>query len=94
MGEGYGAGLLSGSPPLPTGFFFFFFFFFGCRWVFLDAPRLSVVAVSRGYFSLGRKASHCGGFSCFGSWALQQCLSSCGAQAELHVACEIFTDQG
>ena len=65
MGEGYGADLLSRSPPLPTAFLFFFF---GCRWVFLGAPRLSLVAVSRGYFSLGRKASRCGGFSCFGSW--------------------------
>ena len=54
MGEGQGAGLLSGSPPLPEAFFIFF----GCRWVFLDARRLSLVAVSRGWFSLG-----CKGFS-------------------------------
>ena len=31
MGEGHGAGLFSGSPPLPEAFFFFF----GCRWVLM-----------------------------------------------------------
>ena len=53
MGEGHGAGLFSGSPPLPEAFFFFFWLPLG-----LDARRLSLVAVSRGWFSLG-----CKGFS-------------------------------
>ena len=60
------------------------------------AQAFSLVAGSRGYsFHCGAWASHCGGFSCCGAWAL-------GAQASVvvahrlscSIACGIFLEQG
>ena len=50
---------------------------------------LSLVAVSRDTLCCSAQASHCGGFSCCGAWALDaqvsvvvaRGLSSCGARA-------------
>ena len=68
--------------------------YFWLCWVFVVAHGLSLVVVSRAYFSCGAWASHCGGFSScgaqalgchgfssFGSRALVHRLSSCGTQA-------------
>ena len=71
-------------------------FYFWLRWVFVAARRLSLVAVSRGYFSLrcmgfslrwllllrSMGSGHVGFSSC-GLWALQCRLSSCGSRAQL-----------
>ena len=48
----------------------FIYFIFGCVGSSLLHMGFSLVAVSEGYFSLGARASHCGGFSCCGAWAL------------------------
>ena len=43
---------------------------------------LSLVATSKGLLSsYGAQASHCGGISGFGAWALEHELSSCGSWA-------------
>ena len=40
-------------------------------------------------------ASHCGGFSCCGAWALEYRLNSCGTWAYSYsLVCGIFLDQG
>ena len=67
----------------------FLFIYFWLCWVFVAAHGPSLVAASRGYSSCGVQASHCGGFSCFGVWALgvrasvvaAHGLSSCGLWA-------------
>ena len=46
------------------------------------------------FSSCSGQASHCGSFPCWGTWALELGLSSCGAQACCSVACGIFLDQG
>ena len=51
-------------------------------WVFVAARRLSLVAVSGGTLRCGVWASHCGGLSCCGAWAL-------GTQTSLVVACRL-----
>ena len=56
----------------------FYLFIFGCVGSSL-LRRLSLVAVSGGYSSLGARASHCGGFSCHRARAL-------GARASVVVA--------
>ena len=58
-------------------------------WVLVDAHRLSLVMASGGTLRCGARASHCGGFSCYGARALGarasvvvvHGLSSCGSQA-------------
>ena len=43
----------------------------------------------------GAGASHCGGFSCFGSWVLEHRLNSCGTWGLVApLTCGIFPDQG
>ena len=86
----------------PIHFFLFTFFFlikrflkkifiylFRLRWVFVAARRLSLVASSGGYSSLGARAFHCSGFSWCGARALvawasvvvAHGLTSCGLRA-------------
>ena len=70
------------------------FIYFWLRWVFVAVGRLSIVAVSRGYYSLQYVGfslrrllllrsigSRHTGFSACGTQALEHRLSSCGAQA-------------
>ena len=57
--------------------------FIGCAGSLLLPKGLSLVVTSRGYFSCGAWASHCGGFSCCRAWALGHKLSSCGTGAKL-----------
>ena len=73
-------------------FFIFFPIFFWLRWVFIAVCGLSLVAASGGSSSLRCAASHRGGFSCCGAWALgmrasvvvARGLSSCGSWALEH----------
>ena len=51
-------------------FFKKIFIYFWLHWVFVAAHGLSLVVVSGGYPSLQCTASHCGGFSSCGAWAL------------------------
>ena len=51
-------------------FFQVLFIYFRLSWDFTAECRLSPVAVSRGCSSCSVRASHCGGFSCCGSYAL------------------------
>ena len=69
---------------------FYLFIYFWLLWVFVVAPGLSLVAASGDYSSFCvTRASHCGGFSCCGAWALglrasvvvARELSSCGSRA-------------
>ena len=69
---------------------------------------LSLVAVRGATLHCGAQASHCGGFSCWRTWAvehmgfrgcgsqaLEHGLGSCGARGlSCSVACGIFMDQG
>ena len=79
--------------------FFFFvnlfilFIYFWLCWVFVAARRFSLVGESGATLRCGERASHCGGFSHCGAWALgvrssvvaaralEHRLSSCGTQA-------------
>ena len=72
---------------------FILFIYFWPRWVFVAARRLSLVAARAGApLSCGAQASHCGGFSCCGAWALGartsvvavHGFSSCGSWALQH----------
>ena len=60
-----------------------YLFIAGCAgWVFVAACGLSLAVASRGYALVVTRASHCGGFSCCGSWTLGLIdCSSCGSQA-------------
>ena len=49
---------------------FILFIYFWLWWVFVAVRRLSLVVANGGYSSCGARASHCGGFSCCGAWAL------------------------
>ena len=75
--------------------FFFFFFYLWLRWVFVATCGLSLVAASRGYYSLWcagfslhwilllqSTGSTCVGFSSCGTWAQQLCLTGSRAQAQ------------
>ena len=49
----------------------YLFIYFWPRWVFAAARGLSLVAATLGAtLHCGARASHCGGFSCCGAWAL------------------------
>ena len=62
---------------------FTYLFIFGCIGSsLLHAGFLQLWRVGA-TFCCGARASHCGGFSCCGSWTLEHRLSSCGAQAYL-----------
>ena len=76
---------------LPCPLALFFFFFWLC-WVFAAARGLSLVAesgIAGAILHCSAWASHCGGFSCCGVWALgmqasvvaARGLSSCGMRA-------------
>ena len=68
---------------------FIYLFIYWLRWVFVAARRLSLVAASGATLRCSAWASHCGGFSCCGAWALgtwasvvvARGLSSCGTWA-------------
>ena len=60
-------------------FFFFLIYYFWLCWVFVAACRLSLVAAAGATLPCGARASHCGGLSCSGAWAL-------GARASLVAA--------
>ena len=66
-----------------TAFFKYKFIYFWLHWVFIAARglarRLSLVAAMGATLFCSARASHCGGFSCCGAWAL-------GAQASVAVA--------
>ena len=65
------------------------FLLFWLHWVFVAAPGLSLVAVSRATLRCRVRSSHCGGFSFCGAQALgarasvvaARGLSSCGVWA-------------
>ena len=65
-----------------AGILFFFLIFLFMAMLSRCCRSFSLVAANRGY-SLVAVASHCGGFSCYGAWALQPGVRSCGAQASL-----------
>ena len=46
------------------------FIYFWLWWVFIAVRGLSLVVASRGYLRCSAWASHYGGFSCCGAWAL------------------------
>ena len=48
--------------------------------IYLFVAALGLHCCTRAFSSCGKRASHCGGFSCCGSWAL-------GVQASVVVAC-------
>ena len=50
------------------------------RWVFVAAHRLSLAAVSKGYFHCGAQAAQCGGVSHCEAQALGLCTYSMGPQ--------------
>ena len=63
------------------GFFcVYLFIYFWLRWVFIAVRGLSLIAARGATLHCGVWASHCGGLSCCGSWAL-------GAGASVVVAC-------
>ena len=62
--------------------FFFLIFLFMAMLSRHRCRSFSLVAANRGY-SLVVVASHFGGFSCYGAWALEPGVRSCGAQASL-----------
>ena len=70
-------------------FFLIYLFYFWLHWVFVAARGLSLVAASGATLGCGARASHCGGFSCWGAQALgtrasvvvARGLSSCGSRA-------------
>ena len=58
-----------------------FYFAFLC-WVFVAACRLSLVEACGAALRHGAWASHCGGFSCCGTRALEHAgLSSCNSRS-------------
>ena len=58
--------------------------YFWLHRVFVAVHGLSLVAASRTTLLCGARASHCGGFSCCGAWAL-------GARASVVVACGLIS---
>ena len=68
------------------------FFFFGCIGFSLLCARAFSSCFTQGLLFVAAQASHCGGFSCCGAWALgaqasivaAHGLSSCGTQALEH----------
>ena len=68
---------------------FFFLIYFWLHWVFVAVCGLSLVAARVATLCCGAWASHCGGFSRCGAWALgarasvvvARGLSSCGLRA-------------
>ena len=66
---------LSFKNPL----YLFVYFWLCCALAVLH--RLSLVVVSRGYYSLWCMTPHCGGFSFSSLQALEQGFSSCGTWA-------------
>ena len=103
----YQKGDYPGGPNLLTGALYLFFFnfislfIFGCAgswllcWIFFRCVEWGI------FSSYGARASHCGGFTCCESWALELVgLSRCGSWALEHrlhsygsTACGIFLDQ-
>ena len=78
-----------GDPSAPFLFFYFTFGYIGSS--LLRSGFLSLCGVGA-TLHCGAQASHCGGFSCCGAWALgtrasvvvAHGLSSCGSQALEH----------
>ena len=64
---------------LKNKLFIYLFIYLCLCWVFTAARGLSLVAARGATLRCGAQASHCGGFSCCGAWAL-------GAQASVVVA--------
>ena len=63
------------SPVLSSFFYkficlFIYLFIYWLRWVFVAARGLSLVVASGVTLRCSAQASHCGGFSCCGAWAL------------------------
>ena len=61
-------------------FLSFRFFIYWLHWVLIAAWVFSSCG-DLGLLSCGARASHCGAFSCWSSWALERWLSICGAWA-------------
>ena len=89
-----GGVLLSSQGDCFQIFYLFIYLYFCVCWVFVAVRGLSLVAVSRGYYSLRcvgfslwwllllqSMGSRSTGFSSCGLWALECRLSSCGARA-------------
>ena len=80
---------LFGPPSLPVTLMVSVFMtqappthFFFCLFVHLFLAARDLMLLREG-FNCGAWASHCGGFSCCGLWALEHGLDSCGPRAYL-----------
>ena len=84
-----------GYWEMETMVFFKNFVYFWLPWVFIAARGLSLVAVTGGLLSsCCAQGFHCGGFSCFGTWALGWACSAVVAhRPSCPEACGIFLDQ-
>ena len=76
-------------------FFFFNLFLFGCIGSLLLCAGFLQLRRAGATLPCGAQASHCGGFSCCGAWALGMRASVVVAhRLSCSLACEIFPDQG